>query len=181
MSDAQWAGHLFAADPMESAARRAATLGTIGSAAKDAGLNASFQIRGVVGGHFREKTVVGIFRRIQECLRDAVVHQELRKLLGQEGQFRGYLFAVVGREHLRASLADLRRVQTYPDAVDLGPLIPERYVFFEVAGALEHRPGDHPMHVDFASPNVFQDAVVGGRLSAYVVVLGRPSTETVTR
>src|SRR5260370_40257964 len=133
MSDAERAGDLHCANPMQSAAERAATLGAIWSPAKDAGFDTGFQIGGVVGRHFREKTVLGIFRGLHEGLRNAVIHQELRKLLGQKGQLRCYLLAVIWREHLRALLADLRRIETYPNAVHLGPRIPESHVFFEVA------------------------------------------------
>ena len=49
MSDAQRAADLDGANPMQSAADRAATLGTIGTPAKDAGFDTGFEIGGVVG------------------------------------------------------------------------------------------------------------------------------------
>jgi hypothetical protein len=85
MSNAEGAGDLHGAHPMQSTANRAAALGTIWTAAKDAGFDAGLQIGGVVSRHFREKTIIRIFRRIQKCLRNAFIHQQLRKLLGKKG------------------------------------------------------------------------------------------------
>src|ERR1700732_1528763 len=115
MAHAERAGHLHGADPMQSAADSTAALGAVWSPAKDAGLDAGLQIRGIVRGHSRKKAIIGIFRRMQERLRHAFSDQELRKRLRQKRQFRRDLLAIIRPEHLRALLADLRRVKADPD------------------------------------------------------------------
>ena len=77
------------------------------------------------------------------------------------------------QELLRAFFSDLRRVNADPDAIHFGPGAPERDVLLEIAGAFEHRARDHPVNVDFAAFDIFQDAFVGGGLTADVVVFGK--------
>jgi len=110
---------------------------------------------------------------MQECVRDAFVDEEFAKFASKRGKLRCDLLAILGREHLGAALADLRSVQTDPDAVHLGPRIPEGDVFFQIPGALEHRAGDYPMNVDFATGDILQDEVVGRGLSPDVVMFGQ--------
>ena len=57
MADLERAYYLFGFDPVQGAANSAAALGAIGSAAEDAGFDATFEVGGIIGGHFREQTV----------------------------------------------------------------------------------------------------------------------------
>jgi hypothetical protein len=57
--------YLFGFDPVQGAADGAAALGTVRSATEDAWLDAAFEIGGIVGGHFGEQAIVGIFWRTQ--------------------------------------------------------------------------------------------------------------------
>ena len=66
MADFEWAHDSLGFDPVEGAADGATTLGTIGSAAEDAGLDAAFQVGRIIGGHFCEQAIVGIFGRAQQ-------------------------------------------------------------------------------------------------------------------
>ena len=63
VTDLERAYHRFGLDPVEGAADRAAALRAVWRAAEDAGLDAAFEVSGIVGGHFREQAVVGIFGR----------------------------------------------------------------------------------------------------------------------
>ena len=51
---------------MQAAAGCAAALGTVWGAAEDAGFDARLEISGIIGGHFREETIIRIFWRTQE-------------------------------------------------------------------------------------------------------------------
>ena len=63
MADFEWAYHPFGFDPVQGAADGAAALGAVGRAPEDTGFDAAFEIGGIVGGHFREKAIAGIFGR----------------------------------------------------------------------------------------------------------------------
>ena len=77
------------------------------------------------------------------------------------------------QEHLGALFSDLGRIDADPNAIHFGPRAPERDILIEIARAFEHRARDHPVNVDFAAFNIFQDAFVGGGLTADVVVFGK--------
>ena len=110
---------------------------------------------------------------MQKCLRDAIVDQKFAKFASKRGKLRCDLLAILGREHLGAALADLRSVETDPDAVHFGPRIPEGDVLFQIAGTLEHGAGDYPMNVDFAARDILEDDAVGRGLSPHVVMFGQ--------
>ena len=107
---------------------------------------------------------------MQECLRDAFVDQKFAKFASKRRKLRRDLLAILGREHLGAALADLRSVETDPDAVHFGPRIPEGDVLFQIAGTLKHGAGDYPMNVNFAAGDIFEDEVVGRGPSPDVVM-----------
>ena len=77
------------------------------------------------------------------------------------------------QELLRALFSDLRCVDADPNAIHFGAGAPERDIFFEIAGAFEHRARNDPVNVDFAAFDIFQDAFVGSGLAADVVVFGK--------
>ncbi len=77
------------------------------------------------------------------------------------------------QELLRALFSDLRGVDADPDTIHFGPGTPERDIFIEIAGAFEHWTRDDPVNVDFAAFDIFQDAFVGGGLTADVMVFGK--------
>ncbi len=63
MADFEWAHYLFGFDPVQGAADGAAALGAVGRTAEDAGFDAAFKVGGIVGGHFGEEAIVGVFGR----------------------------------------------------------------------------------------------------------------------
>jgi len=171
VADLERAYHLFGSDPVQGAADGAAALGAVGSTAEDAGLDAAFEVGGIVGGHFCEQAVVGIFGWPEKRFGHAFREKKFRILLVHHGQFASEGFAVCRREHFRGLFSDLRRVDADPDAIHFGARAPERDVFIEVAGTFEHGARDRPMDVDFAAFDIFQDALIRGGLAADVVVL----------
>ena len=173
MADPERAYYLFGLDPVQGAADCAAALGAIGSAAEDAGFDATFEVGGIIGGHFREQAIVGILGRAEERFAHTFCKQKLGKLFVHHGQLAREDFAVFRQELLRALFTDLRGVNADPNAIHFGPSAPERDVLLEIAGAFEHRARDHPVHVDFAAFDIFQDAFVGSGLTADVVVFGK--------
>jgi len=173
VADLERAYYLFSFDPVKGAADGAAALGAIGRAAEDAGFDATFEVGGIIGGHFREQAIVGILGRAEERFAHAFREKEFWKLLVHHGQLACEDFAVFRQELLRAFFSDLRRVNADPNAIHFGPSAPERDVLLEIAGAFEHRARDHPVHVDFAAFDIFQDAFVGSGLTADVVVFGK--------
>src|SRR5580704_10212424 len=173
MADFERAYYLFGFRPVQGAADGAAALRAIRRTAEDARLDAAFEISRIVGGHFREEAIVGTFRWAEERFAHAFCEQEFWKLLVHDGQFAREDFAVLWQELLCAFFSDLRCVNADPNTIHLGPGAPERDVFFEIAGALEHRARDHPVNVDFAAFDIFQDAFVGGGLTADVVMFGQ--------
>ena len=173
MTDLEWAYYLFGFDPVEGAADGAAALGTVGRAAENAGFDAALEIGGIVGGHFGEEAIVGIFGRAEEGFAHAFCEQEFGKLFVHDGQLAREDFAVLRQKLLRALFTDLRGVDADPNPIHFGTGAPERDIFFEIAGALEHRTSDHPVNIDFAAFDIFQDAFVGGGLTADVVVFGK--------
>jgi len=173
VADLERAYYLFGFDPVQGAADCTAALGAIGSAAEDAGFDATFEVGRIIGGHFREQAIVGILGRAEERFAHAFCKKEFWKLLVHDGQFARENFAVFRQELLRALFTDLRGVNADPDAIHFGPVTPERDVLLEIARAFEHRARDHPVNVDFAAFDIFQDAFVGGGLTADVVVFGQ--------
>lgn len=173
MADFEWAYYFFGFDPVQGAADGAAALRAVGRAAENAGLDAAFEVGGIVGGHFREQAIVRIFGRTEERFAHAFREQKFWKLLVQDGQLACEDFAVFRQELFRALFTDLRRVNADPNAIHFGPGAPERHVLLEISRAFEHWTRDHPMNVDFAAFDIFQDAFVGGGLAADVVVLGQ--------
>lgn len=155
MADLERAHDFFGSDPVEAAADGAAALRAIGSATKNARLDAAFEIGGIVGGHFREQTVVGIFRRTKKSLGHTRFEQEFWIFLVENGQLAREGFAIGWEERLRALFSDLRRINADPDAIDFGARAPEGGVLFEVAGAFEHGSRDRPMDIDFAAFDIF--------------------------
>ena len=109
-------------------------------------------------------------QRFSHALRE----QQLRKFFVHQRQFARESLAVGRQKHFGALFADLRCIDADPDAIHFGARAPESDVFFEVARALHHRPRDHPVDVDFAAFDIFENAFVGGGLAADVVVLGQP-------
>jgi hypothetical protein len=173
VADLERAYYLFGFDPVQGAANSAAALGAIGSAAEDAGFDATFEVGGIIGGHFREQAIVGILGRAEERFAHAFREQEFGKLLVHDGEFASEDFAVFRQELLGALFSDLGRVDADPNAIHFGPGAPERDVLLEIAGAFEHRARYDPVNVDFAAFDIFQDAFVGGGLTADVVVFGQ--------
>jgi len=173
VADLERAYYLFGFDPVQGAADCAAALGAIGRAAENAGFDAAFEIGGIVGGHFGEEAIVGIFRRAEKRFAHAFREQEFGKLLVHDGEFASEDFAVFRQELLGALFSDLGRVDADPNAIHFGPGAPERDVLLEIAGAFEHRARDDPVNVDFAAFDIFQDAFVGSGLTADVVVFGK--------
>ena len=173
MADFKRAYYLFGSDPMQGATDGAAALGAIGRAAEDTGLDAAFEVGGIIGGHFREEAIVGIFGRAEQGFAHTFREQEFWKLFIQDGQLAREDFAVFWQELLGALFSDLRCVDADPNAIHLGPSAPERDVLLKIPRAVEHRTRDHPVNVDFTAFNIFQDAFVGGGLTTDVVVFGK--------
>ncbi len=148
MADLEWAYYLFGSDPVQGAADGAAALGAIGSAAEDARFDATFEVGGIVGGHFREKAIVGIFGRAEQRFTHTFREEKFRKLFVHDGQFAREDFAVFRQELLRAFFSDLGRVNADPNAIHFGSGAPERDVLLEIPRAFEHRTRDHPVNID---------------------------------
>jgi hypothetical protein len=55
--------------------------------------------------------------------------------------------------------------------VYLRAVTPKRNVIFEIAGAVQHGPGNDPVDVDQAAFDIFKEAVIGGWFPTDVVVL----------
>jgi hypothetical protein len=58
VSYSQWAGDVYAANPVEGAADAASALRAIGIASEDAGFDVSAEVGGVVRGHLGEEAVL---------------------------------------------------------------------------------------------------------------------------
>jgi len=110
---------------------------------------------------------------MQEGFGEFFVEQDFWITPGQGGQFGSQKCAIIGEQQLGALFADLRSVAADPDAIGFRARVPERDVFFQVAGTGEHLVGDGPVDVDLAAGNVFENAFVGGGLTANVVVFGQ--------
>lgn len=172
VADLERAYNFFGSDPVEGAADGAAALGAVGSAAEDAWFDAAFEVGGIVGGHFCEEAIVGIFGWAKQGFSHPFGEEEFRELLVKHREFASEGFAVGGQKHFRALFADLGSVDADPDTVHFRARAPEGDIFFEVTGAFEHRACDDPVNVDFAAFDIFENAFVGGGLAADVVVLG---------
>ena len=155
MADFEWAYYFFGFDPVEAAADGAAALRAIGSAAKNARFDAALEIGRIIGGHFREQTVVGIPRRMKKSLGHTRFEQEFRVFLVENGQLAREGFAIGWEKGLGALFSDLRRINADPDAIHFGARAPEGGVLFEVAGTFEHGSRDSPMDIDFAAFDIF--------------------------
>ncbi len=173
MADLKRSYHFFGSDPVEAAADGAAALRAIGSATKNAGFDAALEIGGIIGGHFREQAVVGIFRRAKQSLGHTRLEEKFWIFLVKNRQFASEGFAIGRQECLGALFPDLRRVNADPDAIDFRARAPERGILFKVAGAFEHRARNRPMDIDLEAFDIFQDALVGSRLAANIVMLGK--------
>ena len=84
------------------------------------------------------------------------------------------MYAISRRKHFRTLLANLWSVNAHPDAVDLGPCVPEGHILLQVAGARQHRTCDDPVNVDFAALDVFKNAVVRCRFAPDIVIFRQP-------
>lgn len=173
MADLEWAYYFFGFDPVEGAADGAAALRAVRRAAEDAGFDAAFEVGGIIGGHFCEQAIVGIFGRAEQSFAHPFREEKFWKLFVHDGQLAREDFAVFRQEFLRALFSDLRCVDADPNAIHFGASAPERDVLLEIARAFEHRTRDYPVNVDFTAFDIFQDAFVGGGLTADVVVFGK--------
>ena len=75
-----------------------------------------------------------------------------------------------GSQPLGRDLTDLRRVEADPDFPDFLPLGPEPQEFLEVARAVDLLPRHRAVHHDLMADDVLEDAVVGGRRAARIVL-----------
>ena len=78
--------------------------------------------------------------------------------------------AIGRRQALGGDLADLRRIEADPDLADLGTLGPEAEELLEVTGPDDLLPGDGAVDRDPVTGYVLEDALVGCRRPAGVVL-----------
>src|ERR1700676_4004476 len=110
MIDLQGACQFDASDTMQAGADGATTLRAVRSSAKNTRFNASMQIRGIIGGHFREEAFIRIFRRVKESFPKVFIEEELRISRRQRRQLPGQGLAVLRTQHFDTLLTDLRSV-----------------------------------------------------------------------
>jgi len=80
---------------MQAAADGTTALGAVGGAAEHTRLDATLQVGGIVGGHFGEKTIVGIAGGMNDGASDALVRQELGIFPGEDRQLARDEFAII--------------------------------------------------------------------------------------
>ena len=116
----------------------------------------------------------GLLRRLRVHLDHALGHPQLRERLAQRHQRRDHSFAVLRLQAFLRDLADLRRVQAHPDLADVGIVRPDAHELLEVAVAPHLLLRHGAVHRDAVSLDVLDDAVVGRRLAALVVLRLEP-------
>src|SRR6516165_8685861 len=104
---------------MQSHACDTATLGAIGSAAKNTRFHMRFQVSGVVRGHLREKAFLGIARRLTKRSHKPVINEKLWILTAEVGELPQKLLPILRSQHFSTLLLHLRTVRARPDAMHL--------------------------------------------------------------
>jgi hypothetical protein len=159
-------------NPVKPAADGTTALCAVWSAAKNTRLDTTLQVGGIIRRHFGEEAIAGIAGGIKDGASDAFRGEEFGIFLGDCRQLAGNKLAVGISEHFGGLFRELGSVEADPDAVDLRPVTPKGDVLLEVGGARKHRARDGPMDIDLATFDVFQDALVGGRFAANIMMFG---------
>ena len=147
-----------------------------GRPAELAGRDARFEVRRDRPGDAREDALLGRSRRLRVDLDHALRHLDLRVALAQREERRHDLAPILGTQLLGRLLADLRRVEAEPDLAAVRLLLPELGELLEVPAALHQLARHRAVHDDLLPDDVLEDAVVGGRRAAHVV-LGRQAVD----
>src|SRR5215831_893272 len=143
---------------MQTHACNTATLGAIGSTAKNTRFHVRFKVSGVIRGHPREKAFLGTPRRLTKGAHEPVINEKFWILTAEVGELPQKLLTIFRSQHLSALFLHLRTVRANPDAMHLRAGAPKGKVFFHVPTALKHRTGNDPMNVHLAVANIAQYA-----------------------
>ena len=158
-------------EPVQTTADCTAALRAIRRTTKNTWLHSASQVGRVIRRHSREETFARVRRRMNDRLRDAAIHQQLRiASLGFE-QLTSYELAICASQHFITTFPTLRRVSTDPDPNNFRPGAPERDEFVDVALALQHRARNRSVNVDLATPNVGEDSFISCRCATGIMML----------
>jgi len=150
--------------------RHASAVVAVRRAAELARRDARLQIRRHALGGLREDAILGRVGRLQIGIEKRRRHLQLRERRPQPPQRLDDARAIFGPEFLLGFFADLRRIQAQPDRLDVAIVRPRAHEFLDVAVAERLLPCHRAVHGDLLALDVLEDAIVGGRRPAHVVL-----------
>jgi hypothetical protein len=165
-----------AADPVQSGADGAAALAAIRIATEHTWLYIGPEVSGVVNGHLRKKALRGGSWGIGESASHSLGKHQLRVTLTKSGKNSHETEAVVIGKFFWTRFAALGSIDARPDAVHLGSTTPEGKELLQIIELLQLLPDDCAVNIDAAPGDVFQNAAVGGGVSA-LVMIGRQAID----
>src|SRR5215472_13982756 len=104
---------------MQTHACNTATLGAIGSTAKNTRFHMRFKVSGVIRRHPREKAFLGIARRLTKGAQEPVINEKFWIPTAEVGELPQKLLPIFRSQHFSALLLHLRTVRANPNAIYL--------------------------------------------------------------
>src|SRR5437016_4372048 len=148
----------------------AAALRAVWIASQLAGSDLRLQIDGDDRGGLREDALLRRRWRMREFLHLRVKHLQLRVDFSQPLQFHDRLHALRWRKNLGGYFSALGSEHAHPDLSHLFSRGPKLKKVFQVIGTIHHLSRDGAVHGDPVSSDVLENAFVGGRFAASIVL-----------